>query len=102
VVHSPIAYMASALLVGGTFMGTVTIVMPAARILAETVRFHMLSILTAAYGVGQIVGPLIAAALYRRTNTFDFSLVIAALSLLVAAGLCHSGRRLSLESRPEK
>jgi hypothetical protein len=86
--HSPVAYLGSALLVGGTFMGTVTIAMPAARRVAGTVRFNILAIMTAAYGVGQIVGPLVATALYARWQSFDASLVLAALTLVVAAAAC--------------
>ena len=88
IAHSPVAYLGSALLVGGTFMGTVTIAMPAARRVAGTVRFNMLAIMTAAYGVGQIIGPLVANALYARSQSFDASLLLAALALVVAAAGC--------------
>lgn len=88
VLHTPVAYIASALLVGGTFMGTVTIAVPAARKVAAKVRFNMLAIMTASYGVGQIVGPLMANVLYARTASFDASLTIAAVALLLAGGLC--------------
>jgi hypothetical protein len=90
VAHSPVAYLGSAVLVGGTFMGTVTIAMPAARRAVGTVRFNMLAMMTAAYGVGQIVGPLVANALYARWQSFDASLVLAALALVVAASGCLS------------
>ncbi|ABD88197.1 YbfB/YjiJ family MFS transporter [Rhodopseudomonas palustris] len=93
VLHSSAAYVGSALLVGGTFMGTVTIVMPAARRMAATTRFNMLAILTAAYGVGQIIGPLIASALFSRTQSFDASLVAAAVALIIAAGFCFGTAR---------
>ena len=86
--HTPVAYILSALLVGGTFMGTVTIAMPAARHAAATVRFNMLAVMTASYGVGQIIGPLIASWLYARTGSFDASLFIAAATLVVAAAMC--------------
>jgi len=49
IAHSPVAYLGSALLVGGTFTGLVTIAMPAARRVAGTVRFNMLAIMTATY-----------------------------------------------------
>lgn len=87
-VHAPAAYIASALLVGGTFTGTVTIAMPAARRVAGQVRFNMLALMTASYGVGQIIGPLIAGALYGQTRSFDAAILGAGIALLVAAGLC--------------
>jgi hypothetical protein len=48
----------------------------------------MLAIMTAAYGVGQIIGPLVANALYARSQSFDASLLLAALALVVAASGC--------------
>jgi hypothetical protein len=86
--HSPMAYLASALLVGGTFMGTVTIVLPAARRVAHTVKFNIIAIVTAAYGVGQIIGPLLANALYARSQSFDAALLVAAFALVLGAAGC--------------
>lgn len=88
VFHTPAAYILSALLVGGTFVGTVTIAMPAARKAATAVRFNMLALMTASYGIGQIAGPLMANALYLRSQSFDLSLAIAAGSLVAGAVLC--------------
>ena len=92
VASTPAAYLGSALLVGGTFMGTVTIAMPAARQAAGTVRFNMLAAMTAAYGAGQIAGPVIADALHARGHSFGASLVLAALTLLAAAVGCLGGK----------
>lgn len=86
--HTTVAYMLSAVLVGGTFMGTVTIAIPAARRLAADVRFDMLAVMTAAYGVGQIIGPLAASRLYAETGSFDLSLLLAAGTLIVASVMC--------------
>lgn len=86
--HSPVAYLASAVLVGGTFMGTVVIVFPAARRVTETVRFNLFAVMTAAYGVGQIIGPLIANYLYLNWQSFDGALVIAAAALALGAAGC--------------
>lgn len=85
--HLPIAYLASAIFVGGTFMGVVTIAMPAGRHLAHRVRFNMLAIMTASYGSGQIIGPLIADELYSLTASFDTSLLVAAFALFAGAAL---------------
>ncbi|MBC3885812.1 YbfB/YjiJ family MFS transporter [Undibacterium griseum] len=85
---SPAGYIASALLVGGTFMGTVTIAMPAARHVAHTVQMPMLAIMTAVYGLGQIAGPLVANALYQYQHSFSGSLLVAGAGLLAGAALC--------------
>lgn len=83
--HSALSYLASALLVGGTFMGTVTIALPAARRVAHAVRFNMIAGMTAAYGIGQIVGPLVANALYASSHSFNESLLAATGTLVLAA-----------------
>lgn len=93
VVHAPSAYLLSALLVGGTFMGTVTIALPAARKLAAGMRLNMIAVMTAAYGTGQIIGPLIAGMLYQRTQSFDASLLIASGALGAATVLCAKSKR---------
>lgn len=85
VVPNAIGYIASALIVGGTFMGTVTIAMPAAKIISHTVNFNLIAIMTSAYGVGQIVGPLLASYLYTVSGTFTSSLAVAAVGLVFAA-----------------
>lgn len=89
---SPLAFLLSALLVGGTFMGTVTIAMPAARRLASLVSFNIFAVMTAAYGIGQIIGPLLSDALYRHTQTFDAALWVACGALLSAAAISLKAR----------
>ncbi|MDK9838550.1 YbfB/YjiJ family MFS transporter [Klebsiella michiganensis] len=82
--HGLVFCLGSALLVGFTFMGTVTIALPEARRLADTVSFNMIAAMTAVYGVGQIAGPLIAGELYSLTGSFNPSLIAAALCLFAA------------------
>jgi hypothetical protein len=86
------AFLASAVLVGATFVGTVTIAMSAAKQVARHVRFNMLATMTAAYGVGQIVGPLASDALFACGLTFHAPLFAAAAALLLAALTCLVGR----------
>lgn len=85
---SPLFCLASSLLVGGTFVGTVTIAMPAARRLATAVRFNIFATMTASYGVGQIAGPILSDVLYRQAHSFNLPLLAAGSALAVAAGLC--------------
>jgi MFS family permease len=80
-------FLASALLVGGTFVGTVTIAMSVARRLGSAVKFNMMATMTAAYGVGQILGPLVANSLFARTHSFNQPLEVASVALVIAAAL---------------
>lgn len=79
-----IGYIGSALIVGGTFMGTVTIAMPAAKLVSHTIKFNLIAIMTAAYGIGQIFGPLLASYLYSNSGSFASSLIAAGCALLLS------------------
>ncbi|MEN0104971.1 MAG: YbfB/YjiJ family MFS transporter [Pseudomonas sp.] len=85
---TPLAYLASAVIVGGTFMGTATIALSAASRLAASVRFNLVAAMTAAYGVGQIAGPAVANYLYASSQSFSPPLAVAGAVLTVAAALC--------------
>jgi len=89
----PVALLLSALLVGGSFVGTVTIAMLAARAVAGGLKFNILAAMTASYGVGQIIGPLVAAALFARAQSFDDPLLAAAGALVVGTLMCLGAPR---------
>ncbi|MDH2272638.1 YbfB/YjiJ family MFS transporter [Moraxella porci] len=78
-------YMLSALLVGGGFMGTVTLVMPIAKQLTAKTGKNLITIATVAYSIGQILGPIVSAQLYRWTQGFEMSLLLAMIALLMGA-----------------
>lgn len=80
-------YLLSAILVGSTFMGTVTIAMSAAQKIKYRVKFNMLAVMTLSYGVGQIIGPLLAEALRAYSETFNSSLIAAAIGLVLAGAI---------------
>jgi MFS family permease len=82
------AFIASAVLVGGTFVGVVTIAMPAAKRAAAGVRFNMMAAMTAAYGLGQVAGPLVSDALLRHGHSFNPPLLVAGSGVLAAALGC--------------
>ena len=81
---SAAAYLLSAILVGGTFVGTVTIAMPAAQRAAAKAGTNMMAIMTVVYGVGQIIGPVLAGSLYAQSHSFNSALLAAAGALLLA------------------
>jgi predicted MFS family arabinose efflux permease len=82
------AFLMSAVLVGGTFVGAVTIALLAAQRIAADVRFNMMAAMTAAYGVGQIAGPLVSSALLANTHSSAPPLLAAGGGLVVAALGC--------------
>jgi MFS family permease len=87
------AFLVSAVLVGGTFVGTVTIAMPAAKTIAADVRFNMMAAMTAAYGVGQIAGPLVSSALLANTHSSGPPMLAAGAGLVIAALGCITKRK---------
>lgn len=90
--HSLAFCMLSALLVGFTFMGTVTLALPEGRRLNHLVTFNMIAAMTATYGIGQIIGPLAAGVLYALTGSFNAALGAAGGALFVAAVLVTLGK----------
>jgi MFS family permease len=78
-------YLGSALLVGGTFMGTVTIAMSAGQRIAAKASINLLARMTIIYSVGQIAGPFVADAFYTMNQNFNGSLWVAGIALVVAA-----------------
>ncbi|HCI1918307.1 YbfB/YjiJ family MFS transporter [Pandoraea sp. XJJ-1] len=84
-IPSAASYLLSALLVGGTFMGTATIAMPAAQRAARNMKMNLLATMTLVYGIGQILGPGLAETLRALSHSFSSSLAAAAAALVVAA-----------------
>ena len=76
---------ASALLLGGTFLGIVVMAMMLARKHDPHGGSRTVGVMTSAYGLAQIVGPLITAALAARPNAIGLALQIATVVLLIGA-----------------
>lgn len=82
---SAAGYLLSAFLVGGTFMGTVTIAMPAAQRIGRATKKGFMAKMTVFYSVGQITGPIVANALYAHSQSFSLSLIAAGTTLIAGA-----------------
>lgn len=76
--QTPLALLVGGLLLGGTFMGIVTVASARARDIAPQRTAEMLALMTACYSVGQIIGPPMAGLIATQTGSFDGGLAIAA------------------------
>ena len=77
----------AAVLLGGTIMGLTALGLIAARRLAPDSAVRLVALMTAVFGVGQIVGPYFAGWLRDLSGSFLWPSVIAAAADLVAAFL---------------
>jgi predicted MFS family arabinose efflux permease len=89
-------FLAAALL-GGTFMGLTALGLIAARNLGPDDPRRPMAIVTAAFGLGQIVGPLVAGYGFDLTGSFLLPSLLAVAGLLVGAGLALAidGQRIA-------
>jgi predicted MFS family arabinose efflux permease len=84
--ESPATVIAAAVILGGTFMG-----LTALGLIAAAGRIAMM---TAAFGVGQIIGPIVAGYLFDLTGSLRMPTLAAAAALLLACTLALlSGRQ---------
>jgi len=84
---TPFGIIVSSLLVGGTFMGLTALGLVAARQSGSGDPRGRLALMTAAFGTGQILGPLFAGYVYDHLGGFTVPLFAASLALLAAGVL---------------
>jgi predicted MFS family arabinose efflux permease len=90
---SAIGMVAAAVCVGATFMANTSLGMMAARILWQGDPRRPVALMTASFGVGQIVGPSLSGYLSDQTGDFVLASLLATCGLLVGAILIASLRR---------
>jgi len=74
----------SAALLGATFMGLTALGMVAAREMSGGSR-RALALMTAAFGIGQAVGPVVAGFAFDVTGSFYLPTLTAAAALVLAS-----------------
>jgi predicted MFS family arabinose efflux permease len=79
------AVMLAGLFVGGTFMVVTMVGMQEARNVAGAGSTGLMAALTAAFAVGQIVGPMVVSAVIAAGGDFSVALTIAAVILVLSA-----------------
>jgi predicted MFS family arabinose efflux permease len=88
---APPGILLAAALLGGTFMGITALGLVRARLLSGGDPRRTLAIMTAAFGLGQIVGPGFAGAVYDATGTLLVPSLAASGALLASAWLVLVG-----------
>ena len=84
---SALAIAVSAALLGGTFMGITALGLVHAHNISSGDPRRSLALMTAAFGLGQMIGPTFAGLAYDLDNSFLVPSLAAAAALFVAAGL---------------
>ncbi|MBV9395132.1 MAG: YbfB/YjiJ family MFS transporter [Methylobacteriaceae bacterium] len=82
----PVVILA-AILLGGTFMAITSLGLAGARRMASSDPVRVLALLTAGFGVGQIIGPSLAGYLRESMGTYLVPSLVAAAALVIAAAL---------------
>jgi MFS family permease len=84
--------MFSAAALGGTFAGITTLVNLEARALFPHSSNRAIGELTAAFGVGQIIGPLIVSAIATSGGSYDLALIAGGATVAVGFASVAAGR----------
>lgn len=79
-------------LLGGTLVALTALGFQAGRELAPASPRRVMAVMTAAFGVGQILGPIAAGFIAEWTGDFVLASGLAALALLVAAAVAFVAR----------
>jgi predicted MFS family arabinose efflux permease len=87
--------LAASILLGGTFMGLTSLGLIGGGNLAPDQPRRIVGALTAAFGVGQIIGPVVAGYGYDFTGSFFWPSMLAVAALIVSAVLA-----MAIHARP--
>jgi len=88
---APWAALVAAIGFGGTFAGIAVMTVSLGGAIAPHNPTRMIGLLTAAFGVGQIIGPVLAGELAARSGNFVLALELAAAAVFVGAVLLGVG-----------
>jgi predicted MFS family arabinose efflux permease len=93
---TPAGVLLAAALLGGTFMGLTALGLIRARRLSQGDPRRTLAVMTAAFGLGQIVGPAFAGVVYDATGSFLLPSLTAVSALMIGALLVMVGSTQTL------
>ncbi|MBF0381199.1 MAG: YbfB/YjiJ family MFS transporter [Magnetococcales bacterium] len=82
-----------AFLYGGTFLGIVSMTLSFGGRLGSANPAQTMGILTVAFGVGQVIGPIYATALTNWQNSYDAALIVTVAIILLGWTILMMGKR---------
>lgn len=91
----PAAAIAAAVMLGGTFMALTAVGVTYARRITGADPRRTFAIMTVAFGLGQIVGPIVAGYLHDMTGSFAPGSYAAAFALVIGAVLAMASRQVA-------
>jgi MFS family permease len=86
----------SGALYGGTFIGLSALFMNLVGKLSEKNPVFLMGTITSAYSLGMIIAPLYCVALYEKFNSYEFSLYITALIVLIGVLLLIYAKKIKI------
>ena len=87
------AVLLAAALLGGTIMGITALGLVHARSLSSGDPRRAIALMTAAFGLGQMIGPSFAGFAYEAAQSFTLPTLAASAALIIAAALTMDWRR---------
>jgi predicted MFS family arabinose efflux permease len=83
--------ISGAVLFGGTFMGITALTLSIGKTLKPGQSQKVIGLLTAIYGVGQILGPLVSGVLSENSGNFVSSIMISAIVVILGGLILITG-----------
>ncbi len=84
-VANPVVLLISAAMLGGTFMAITSLGFARARGMRGGHDARAIAVMTASFGLGQMVGPVVAGFLYEGQGSLYWPSILAVLALVLAA-----------------
>jgi predicted MFS family arabinose efflux permease len=85
--------LVAAIAIGGTFIVLTTAAMQEARHVAGNAAPRLMAAMTAAFAIGQLLGPLVVSALSSTAQALYAPSIAAAVLLIAGAGILIASRR---------
>ena len=98
-VLAPAALIVAAILLGGTFMAITAMGLARARQMSDSNPARVIALMTASFGLGQMIGPVVAGWLFERSGSLFSASMLAVAGLIASAMLVTLGEKMMRQGR---